>query len=59
MNYDDWLKTVPTDITGDLLWKVEAYRLALFLADLLKNAPLPALTPHASRVTPPISHDVP
>jgi four helix bundle protein len=34
MNYDDWLKSVPTEITGDLLWKVEAYRLALFLADL-------------------------
>lgn len=34
MNYDDWLKSVPVAITGDLLWKVEAYRLALFLADL-------------------------
>lgn len=34
MKYDDWLKSVPAEITGDLLWKVEAYRLALFLADL-------------------------
>ena len=34
MNFDDWLKSVPVEITGDLLWKVEAYRLALFLADL-------------------------
>jgi four helix bundle protein len=34
MNYDDWLKSVPAEISGDLLWKVEAYRLALFLADL-------------------------
>jgi four helix bundle protein len=34
MNYDDWLKAVPVEISGDLLWKVEAYRLALFLADL-------------------------
>jgi len=34
MNYDEWLKSVPTEISGDLLWKVEAYRLALFLADL-------------------------
>ena len=34
MNYENWLKSVPTEITGDPLWKVEAYRLALFLADL-------------------------
>jgi len=53
MNYDDWLKSVPKEITGDLLWKVEAYRLALFL---LKNVPLAPLTPHASRLTPPDCH---
>ena len=34
MNYTDWIKSVPSEMTGDLLWKVEAYRLALFLADL-------------------------
>ena len=34
MNYDDWVKSVPPEITGDSLWKMEAYRLALFLADL-------------------------
>ena len=34
MNYESWLKTVPVEITGDPLWNVEAYRLALFLADL-------------------------
>ena len=34
MKYVDWLKAVPVEITGDLLWKVEAYRLSLFLADL-------------------------
>jgi four helix bundle protein len=34
MNYEDWLKSVPVEITGDPLWKVEAYRLALFVADL-------------------------
>ena len=34
MNYEEWLRTVPVDITGGSLWKVEAYRLALFLADL-------------------------
>jgi four helix bundle protein len=34
MNYDEWLKSVPVEITGDSLWKVEAYRLALLGADL-------------------------
>src|SRR2546430_3781456 len=34
MNYETWLKEVPVEITGDPLWKVEAYRLALFAADL-------------------------
>ncbi|MGD0349584.1 MAG: four helix bundle protein [Verrucomicrobiota bacterium] len=34
MNYEDWVKSVPKEITEDSLWKVEAYRLALFLADL-------------------------
>ena len=34
MNYHDWMKSVPAEMTGDLLWKVEAYRLALFLSDL-------------------------
>ncbi|MFQ5768940.1 MAG: four helix bundle protein [bacterium] len=34
MNYDEWEKTVPQEIKGDSLWKVAAYRLALFLADL-------------------------
>ena len=28
------MKSVPTEITEDSLWKMEAYRLALFLADL-------------------------
>jgi hypothetical protein len=34
VNYTEWLKTVPTDIREDPLWNVEAYRLALFAADL-------------------------
>ena len=34
MNYEEWLKAVPADIAGDPLWKVEAYRLSLFAADL-------------------------
>jgi four helix bundle protein len=34
MNYEAWLKSVPRQITGDPLWTVEAYRLALFAAEL-------------------------
>ena len=34
MNYADWVKTVPDDITGDALWTVEAYRLGLFLSEI-------------------------
>ncbi len=33
-NYDDWVKDVPDEITGDSLWKMEAYRLSLFIADI-------------------------
>ncbi len=34
MNYEDWTRTVPNEITGDPLWRMEVYRLALFAADL-------------------------
>ena len=34
MNYREWEQTVPTEIKGDSVWKSEAYRLALFAADL-------------------------
>lgn len=34
MNYETWVKSVPKEITGDRLWNVEAYRLALYAADL-------------------------
>lgn len=34
MNYENWLKSVPPEITDDPLWKIEAYRLALFLAEI-------------------------
>ena len=34
MNYPDWQKTVPDDITQDPLWKLEVYRLGLFVADI-------------------------
>ena len=34
MTYDDWVQQVPVEITSDSLWKMEAYRLALFVSDL-------------------------
>jgi four helix bundle protein len=34
MNYENWEREVPKTITGDVLWKVKAYRLALFVANL-------------------------
>lgn len=33
MDYASWEQSVPGEITGDILWKVQAYRLALFAAD--------------------------
>ena len=34
MNYEEWITMVPEQIKADSLWKVTAYRLALFLSDL-------------------------
>jgi four helix bundle protein len=34
MTYDDWEADVPDELKGDPVWKVEAYRLGLFLSDL-------------------------
>ena len=34
MNYQQWCESVPSEIRGDSLWKMEAYRLALFASDL-------------------------
>jgi hypothetical protein len=34
MNYQEWEQAVPLTIRGDVLWKVQAYRLALFAAAL-------------------------
>ena len=34
MEFEGWEKTVPQAIREDSLWKMKAYRLALFLADL-------------------------
>jgi four helix bundle protein len=34
MNYAEWENSVPEAITADLLWKMTAYRLGLFVADV-------------------------
>jgi four helix bundle protein len=34
MNYEEWVTMVPGEIKADSLWKMTAYRLALFLSDL-------------------------
>ena len=34
MNYKEWTRSVPDEITGDSLWKMNAYRLGLFAADI-------------------------
>jgi four helix bundle protein len=34
MNYHAWELSVPVTITGDSLWKMEAYRLALLVSDI-------------------------
>jgi len=34
MTYEEWMKTVPREITDDPLWRMEVYRLSLFAEDL-------------------------
>ena len=34
MTYDEWVQGVPSEIRDDSVWRVEAYRLGLFLSDL-------------------------
>ncbi len=34
MTYDEWVKTIPSGITGDALWQMTVYRQALFLGDI-------------------------
>jgi four helix bundle protein len=34
MTYEEWEQAVPAAITGDALWKMRVYRLALFVGDL-------------------------
>jgi hypothetical protein len=34
MNYEDWIASIPQEITVDALWSMEVYRQALFLGIL-------------------------
>ena len=34
MNYQEWLTTVPAEITQDPLWNLDVYRLGVFVADI-------------------------
>ena len=34
MNYREWVGSLPKEITEDTLWKMEAYRLALFSSEI-------------------------
>jgi four helix bundle protein len=34
MNYQEWITTVPVENTQDPLWKLEVYRLGLFIAEI-------------------------
>ena len=34
MNYEEWERAVPDEIRGDSLWRMEAYRLGMFVADV-------------------------
>jgi len=34
MKFDEWVEGLPNEIKGDTLWKVEAYRLALFATEI-------------------------
>jgi|SRR5450432_990121 len=34
MTFEDWESQVPAELKKDTLWRVEAYRLGLFLSDL-------------------------
>ena len=34
MRYDEWQASIPDEIKGDSLWKLEVYRLGLFIAEI-------------------------
>jgi len=56
MTDKEWVEAVPSAMRDDPVWRVEAYRLALFAGDLashlLDNPPMSdAEQPHAPRTT--------
>jgi len=34
MTYEEWLASMPSELTDDALWRMEVYRLAVFASDL-------------------------
>ena len=34
MDYEAWERSLPEAMTGDPLWKMQSYRMALYIADL-------------------------
>ena len=34
-SYEEWVASVSAEITGDSLWKIDVYRLALFIGDIV------------------------
>jgi len=34
MEYKKWVESVPSEITGDSLWNVKAYRMAMYMAEI-------------------------
>jgi len=55
VNFNDWLNSVPTEITGDTLWKMEAYRLALFASELGWHDVTRLMVTNAPSICPPNS----
>lgn len=37
MTYEEWASGLPAAVTGDVIWHVQAYRLALFLTDCVER----------------------
>ena len=37
MKYEEWLASVPVEITGDAVWQMKVYRLAVFTGDLARQ----------------------
>lgn len=34
MNYEEWLASIPKELSDDSLWRMKVYRLAVFVGDL-------------------------